>query len=87
MRRWHKGSDATLDDTHLIRLAGRFARRVRAWGEANGVPVVDCEAGERVGDLKRAGCRPPAFVVDAPVGTQGAPRRALAPCASDLSWC
>lgn len=46
-RLWHKGSDATLDDTHLIRLAGRFARRVRAWGEANGVPVVDCEAGER----------------------------------------
>ena len=46
-RLWHKGSDAQLDDTHLLRLAGRFARRVRAWGAANGVPVADCEAGER----------------------------------------
>jgi hypothetical protein len=46
-RAWHDGSDADLDDTHLVRLAGRFARRVRAWGAANAVPVVDCEAGER----------------------------------------
>jgi hypothetical protein len=44
-RPWHKGSDAQLDDTHLVRLAGCFARRAR--GEANGVPVVDCGAGER----------------------------------------
>ena len=46
-RRWHGGSDADLDDTHLIRLAGRFARRVRAVAQAKGIPVIDCERGER----------------------------------------
>ena len=45
-RRWHDDSDAELDNTHL-RLAGRFARRVKAWGAANGVPVIFCKAGER----------------------------------------
>lgn len=46
-RRWHDDDDATLDNAHLIRLAGRFARRVKAWGAANGVPVIFCKAGER----------------------------------------
>jgi hypothetical protein len=46
-RRWHDDSDAELDNTHLIRLAGRFARRVKAWGAANAVPVIFCKAGER----------------------------------------
>jgi hypothetical protein len=46
-RRWHDDSDAELDNTHLMRLAGRFARRVKAWGSANGVPVIFSEAGER----------------------------------------
>src|SRR6476619_5534469 len=46
-RRWHDDSDAELDNTHLMRLAGRFARRVKAWGAANGVPVIFCTAGER----------------------------------------
>ena len=46
-RRWHDDGDDSLDDTHLMRLAGRFARRVRGWAKANGVPVVDCVAGER----------------------------------------
>ena len=45
-RRLH-GSDEQLDDTHLMRMAGRLARRVKAWGSANGVPVVFCKAGER----------------------------------------
>jgi hypothetical protein len=31
-RRLHDGSDELLDDTHLMRMAGRFARRVKAWG-------------------------------------------------------
>ncbi|MGH3304638.1 MAG: hypothetical protein ACRDOK_23780 [Streptosporangiaceae bacterium] len=31
-RRLHDGSDAQLDDTHLMRMAGRFARRVKAPG-------------------------------------------------------
>jgi hypothetical protein len=46
-RRWHNGSDDDLDNTHLMRMAGRFARRVKAWGQANGVPVIYCRAGER----------------------------------------
>jgi hypothetical protein len=46
-RRLHDGSDEQLDNTHLIRMAGRFARRVKAWGQANQVPVVFCKKGER----------------------------------------
>lgn len=46
-RRLHEGSDAELDNAHLMRLAGRFSRRVRAWANANGVPVIDCGRGER----------------------------------------
>ncbi|HSU35959.1 MAG TPA: hypothetical protein VLJ88_09875, partial [Propionibacteriaceae bacterium] len=46
-RRWHDDSDDSLDDAHLMRLAGRFARRVRTWAGANGVPVITCRAGER----------------------------------------
>jgi DNA-binding transcriptional ArsR family regulator len=45
------GSDETLDNTHLMRLAGRFSRRLRAWAQANGIPVVDCPIGERKHDL------------------------------------
>ena len=43
----HDGSDEKLDDAHLMRMAGRFARRVKAWAKANGVPLVYCAAGER----------------------------------------
>jgi hypothetical protein len=46
-RRWHGDCDDSLDDAHLMRLAGRFARRVRAWASANKVPVISCRAGER----------------------------------------
>ena len=46
-RRWHDDDDGSLDDAHLMRLAGRFARRVRAWAKAHGVPVIDCGRGER----------------------------------------
>ena len=46
-RRLHGGSDDQLDDTHLMRMAGRFARRVKGWAAANGVPVIFCKAGER----------------------------------------
>lgn len=41
------GSDETLDNAHLMRLAGRFSRRVRGYAKAHGIPVVDCVAGER----------------------------------------
>ena len=46
-RRWHDDGDASLDNTHLMRLAGRFARRVRGWAAAHQVPVIDCKAEER----------------------------------------
>jgi hypothetical protein len=46
-RRLHGERDDNLDNTHLMRMAGRFARRVRAWAVANQVPVVECKRGER----------------------------------------
>jgi hypothetical protein len=46
-RALHGGSDDELDNTHLMRFAGRFARRVKAWAAVNGVPVIYCAAGER----------------------------------------
>jgi hypothetical protein len=46
-RRLHEGSEERLDNTHLMRFAGRFARRVKAWGESAGVPVIYCKAGQR----------------------------------------
>ena len=39
------GSDETLDNAHLMRLAGRFSRRVRGYAKAHDIPVVDCIAG------------------------------------------
>src|SRR5690349_16002679 len=49
-RNWWRslyGSDDNLDDTHLMRMAGRFSRRVHGWAKANGVPVQDCISGDR----------------------------------------
>jgi hypothetical protein len=46
-RRLHGDSEEELDDTHLMRMAGRFARRVRTWANAHQVPVIDCKRGER----------------------------------------
>ncbi len=37
-RRLHGGCEEQLDDTHLMRMAGRFSRRVRAWARGCGVP-------------------------------------------------
>jgi hypothetical protein len=45
------GSDASLDNTHLMRMAGRFSRRVRAYAKANGIPVIDCRVDERKHEL------------------------------------
>jgi len=51
---WHNltGTVETLDNTHRMRLAGRFSRRIRGWAKANGVPVIDCRAGERKHNLE-----------------------------------
>jgi hypothetical protein len=46
-RQLHGGCDDQLDNTRLMRMAGRFSRRLRASAEANGIPVVDCRNGER----------------------------------------
>jgi hypothetical protein len=68
-RRLHGGSDDELDNTHLMRFAGRFARRVKAWANANGVPVIYCKAGERkhlIAEEHLAACppcRPGVFLV------------------------
>lgn len=45
------GSDETLDNAHLMRRAGRFSRRIRGFAKANGIPVIDCAAGERKHDV------------------------------------
>jgi hypothetical protein len=41
------GGDDTLDNTHLMRMAGRFSRCVRGWAKKENIPVIDCSAGER----------------------------------------
>jgi hypothetical protein len=49
-RHWWRqlnGSDEGLDDTHLMRFAGRFSRRVRAHAAQHGIPIIDCHSGER----------------------------------------
>ena len=45
-RRLH-GWDDNLDNEHLMRMAGRFARRLRTYAKAHSIPVIDCEAAER----------------------------------------
>lgn len=52
-RKW-KGSDDDLDNTHLMRLAGRLSRRVRAHAKAHQIPLLDCEPGDRKHDLAEA---------------------------------
>ena len=41
------GTDDNLDNTHLMRLAGRFSRRMYGWAEKNKIPVIKCTANER----------------------------------------
>src|SRR5580658_97067 len=41
------GSDDNLDETHLMRIAGRFSRRLNAYAKSSGVPVIYSEAGDR----------------------------------------
>ena len=43
----HEGSDEDLDDAHLMRMAGRFARRLRAHADAHRIPVMDCSSEQR----------------------------------------
>lgn len=41
-RQW-KGSDAGLETASLMRLAGRYGKRVRAYAEAHQIPVIECD--------------------------------------------
>src|SRR5258707_7598024 len=45
------GSDETLENAYLIRLAGRFSRRICGYGKAHNISVIDCPVGERKQDL------------------------------------
>ncbi len=54
LRTWWRqltGSDETLDQAHLQRMAGRFSRRLHAWAKKQGIPLIHCAAGERKHDL------------------------------------
>ena len=39
------GSEETLDNAHLMRMAGRFSRRLHGYAKAEGIPLVHCQAG------------------------------------------
>ena len=45
------GSDEELDNAHLMRMAGRFSRRVRGFAKAHNIPVIDCRQGEHKHDI------------------------------------
>ena len=45
------GSDDTLENAHLMRLAGRFSRRIRGYAKAHSIPVIDCFVGDRKHDM------------------------------------
>jgi len=42
-----RGGDDGLDNAHLMRMAGRFSRRVRAYAKSHQIPIIDCTQGER----------------------------------------
>lgn len=48
-----KGSDDDLDNAHLMRMAGRFSRRVRAHAKAHQIPIIDCRRGERKHEIAK----------------------------------
>src|SRR5215467_12733851 len=45
------GSDETLENAYLMRMAGRFSRRVRGYAKAHDIPVIGCSVGQRKHDL------------------------------------
>lgn len=49
-----RGGDDTLDNAHLMRLAGRFSRCVRGWAKKEKIPVICCGTGERKHDIAGA---------------------------------
>jgi hypothetical protein len=45
------GSDEQFDNAPLMRVAGRFSRRVRGFAEAHHIPVIDCRQGGHKHDI------------------------------------
>src|SRR5450432_708175 len=41
------GSDDKLDNTHLMRMAYRFSRRLNMYAQAKRIPVIHCDSGIR----------------------------------------
>ena len=53
-RHWWRrltGSDETLDQEHVLRMAGRFSRRVHAYAKRRRIPLIHCEPGVRKHEL------------------------------------
>ena len=48
-----EGDDENLDNTHLMRMAGRFSRRIRAYAKAHQTPLIDCKRGERKHEIAK----------------------------------
>jgi DNA-binding transcriptional ArsR family regulator len=46
-RRLNNGAEDNLDNAHLMRMAGRFSRRVHGFARAHAIPIIDCGRGER----------------------------------------
>jgi hypothetical protein len=45
------GSDDTLENVYLMRMAGRFSRRIYGYAKAHHIPVVKCSVGDRKHDI------------------------------------
>jgi hypothetical protein len=45
------GSEETLDQNHLTRMAGDLSRKVHAFAKKKDIPIIHCETGIRKGDL------------------------------------
>jgi hypothetical protein len=45
------GSDETLDQEHVLGMAGRFSRRVHAYAKRRRIPLIHCEPGVRKHEL------------------------------------
>jgi hypothetical protein len=50
------GHDDNFDNAHLIRFAGRFARRVRCAAEKKGIPVIDKTPDDRIHEMAEQLC-------------------------------
>lgn len=40
------GGDDNLDNAHLMRIAGRFSRRIHAYAKKHGIPIIHCQRGQ-----------------------------------------